>query len=84
MAPKYNEPVRMCVICRKRLPQSALLRLQCQNSSLIAFSGHGRSFYLCDDCFDIKNTARALARQCKTNATQTLLQQLKEIIIDVR
>ncbi len=84
MAPKYKEPIRMCVICRERFPQSSLLRLQCQNRSIISFSGNGRSFYFCNNCFDTKSTARALARQCKTNATQILLQQLKEIIIDVR
>ncbi|RLA72233.1 MAG: hypothetical protein DRG24_03485 [Epsilonproteobacteria bacterium] len=84
MAPKYKEPIRMCVICRRRTPQSVLLRLQCKNRSLSVYGGNGRSFYLCDNCIETKNTARSLARQCKTNATQTLLQQLKEIIIDVR
>jgi predicted RNA-binding protein YlxR (DUF448 family) len=67
-----------------RAPQSSLIRLQCKDKNIIGFSGIGRSFYLCDECLDSKNTRRALARQCKTNATQKLLQQLKEIIVDVR
>ena len=84
MAPKYQEPIRMCIVCRERISQSKLLRLQCRSQALMKFEGMGRSFYICENCFNAKNIQRVLARQCKTNATQVLLQQLKEIIIDVR
>ena len=84
MAPKLHEAERTCIVCRERFAQKRLLRLQCQNKQLIPFSGMGRSFYLCDSCFDIKQTSRALARQCKSGAIDTLMSQLKEIIVDVR
>ena len=79
-----NKPVRMCVQCRVRATQNTLLRLQCSNKNLTVFSGEGRSFYLCEDCFEHKNIARTLARMCKSGETQTLMSQLREIIIDVR
>ncbi len=47
---KKNLPVRMCVACRKRAPQSSLLRLQNKDGEAIKYSGAGRSFYLCKEC----------------------------------
>jgi len=79
-----NIPERMCVQCRSRAPQNTLLRLQCSNKELTAFSGVGRSFYLCEGCFEHKNIARTLARMCKSGETKTLMSQLREIVIDVR
>jgi uncharacterized protein len=74
----------MCILCRDRLPQQSLLRLQCLDRNLTRFTGSGRSFYLCPACFEQKKLDRALARQCKTGETQKLLNQLKEIIADDR
>lgn len=84
MPHKKSTPVRMCILCRSRRPQNTLLRLQCQHKKLVRFTGSGRSFYLCESCFEQKKLDRALARQCKTGETQMLLNQLKEIIADVR
>ena len=74
----------MCVVCRKRDRQEALLRLQCRERTLRPYSGEGRSFYLCPECLTAKQTAKALARQCKSGETQRLLTELKEIITDDR
>ncbi|MDA3947502.1 MAG: DUF448 domain-containing protein [Helicobacteraceae bacterium] len=75
----------MCVACRERFEQKALLRLQCKQQHLISYSGSGRSFYLCFDCVENeKKVTRALARACKSGDMQYLSTQLKEIIIDVR
>ncbi len=74
----------MCIVCRNRMAQKSLLRLQCRPDGIFPFSGSGRSFYLCEPCFDDKKLNRALARQCKTGDTHMLLNQLKEIIADVR
>jgi len=74
----------MCIACRDRKAQDLLLRLQCVERSLRLYSGTGRSFYLCPECFAAKQTAKALARQCKSGETQRLLNELKEIITDVR
>ena len=74
----------MCILCRSRQPQNMLLRLQCHHKALVRFTGAGRSFYVCASCLENKKLDRALARQCKTGDTQMLLNQLKEIIADVR
>ncbi len=85
MAPNVNNPQRMCVVCRERFEQKALLRLQCKQQQLGFHSGSGRSFYLCFECVDNeKKVTRALARACKSGDMQYLSTQLKEIIIDVR
>ena len=84
MARIKTQPVRMCILCRSRKAQSELLRLQCEEKKLKRFTGIGRSFYLCPLCAEDKRLDRALARQCKTGATQMLLSQLKEIIVDDR
>jgi predicted RNA-binding protein YlxR (DUF448 family) len=85
MAQNTNCPQRMCVACRERFEQKALLRLQCKQQHLISYSGSGRSFYLCFDCVENeKKVTRALARACKSGDMQYLSTQLKEIIIDVR
>ncbi len=75
----------MCVSCRERSEQKALLRLQCKDQHLGSYSGTGRSFYLCFACVaDEKKVTRALARACKSGDMKYLSTQLKEIIADVR
>ncbi|WP_366934069.1 DUF448 domain-containing protein [Sulfuricurvum sp.] len=82
MAPNLNQPVRMCVVCRERFAQSALVRLQCHEGSLEFYTGQGRSFYLCTACVGHKKTPGQLARQCKSSAPQMLMNRLKEIIVN--
>ncbi len=85
MAPKVTYPQRMCVACRERFEQRLLLRLQCKEQLLLAFSGSGRSFYLCYECTENeKKATRALARACRSGDMNYLSTQLKEIITDVR
>jgi len=85
MAPKVNYPQRMCVACRERFEQKALLRLQCKEQKLSSYSGSGRSFYLCLECVENeKKVTRALARACKSGDMKYLSTQFKEIITDVR
>ena len=75
----------MCVVCRVRFEQKALLRLQCKEQQLNFHNGYGRSFYLCPACLeDEKKVIRALARICKSGDMNYLSTQLKEIIADVR
>ncbi|WP_294892380.1 MULTISPECIES: DUF448 domain-containing protein [unclassified Sulfuricurvum] len=82
MAQKLHQPVRMCVVCRERFAQSALLRLQCREGSLEPYGGEGRSFYLCPSCTHHKKTPGQLARQCKNGGTEMLMNRLKEIIVN--
>jgi predicted RNA-binding protein YlxR (DUF448 family) len=63
---KLKYPVRMCIACKVRLPQSQLLRLQVRRGRLCAYSGQGRSFYVCNDCTDMnfKGLKKALHQKC--------------------
>ncbi len=49
-----KEPIRMCIICRKRIEQKKLLRLQEKDKRVVLYQGSGRSFYLCKDCIEKK------------------------------
>jgi predicted RNA-binding protein YlxR (DUF448 family) len=69
---------RMCVVCRERLPQQSMHRLQCKNSELMLFSGSGRSFYLCKNCENSKKLDKIIKRICKKNIS---IEKIKEIII---
>lgn len=82
MAINVNQPIRMCVVCRERFVQSSLIRLQCQQGSLSRYRGEGRSFYLCRGCVEHKKTPGQLARHCKNNGLDTLMNRLKEIVVN--
>ena len=61
-------PIRMCVVCRKRLLQKELLRLQQKNQQIINYCFIGRSFYSCYQC--VSNEAKllkCLKKQLKNN-----------------
>ncbi len=69
----------MCVGCRDRYPQIALLRLQCNKKVLMEFLGSGRSFYLCHRCIkeeDKKNLIRKLSAICKKSIKITELESV--------
>jgi len=74
-----SKPVRMCINCRTRLYQDELYRLQCKDRRVFAYSGVGRSFYICSSCIDDKRLSKNLARICKTDPASAL-KMLKEII----
>ena len=69
---------RMCVVCRSRLSQNEMIRLQCKNSELIRFSGSGRSFYVCNNCKNSKKLDKIINRICKKKIN---IEKIKEIII---
>ncbi|ACM92404.1 conserved hypothetical protein [Nautilia profundicola AmH] len=60
-----HKPIRMCVVCRKRLFQKELYRLQCKNRKLSPFDGFGRSFYVCDNCKNEKKFINYISKICK-------------------
>ena len=72
---------RMCVVCRDRLAQDEMLRLQCQNQSVIVFNGSGRSFYICKNCINNKKLDKIIQRICKTNKINNLeiIRKIKEM-----
>ena len=85
MAKNFNQPLRMCISCRKREAQEKLLRLQCVDGSIEVFKGSGRSFYLCQNCIcEEKKVLKALMRQCRSGDRDKFTNKLKEIITDDR
>ncbi|MDP3466465.1 MAG: DUF448 domain-containing protein [Sulfuricurvum sp.] len=82
MARNSSHPVRMCIVCRERFEQSALIRLQCREGNLEPYIGMGRSFYLCSACVEHKKTSGQLARYCKSNTPVMLMNRLKEIVVN--
>jgi len=75
--------IRTCIVCRTRIAQKLLTRLQCKEKKLIAFSGIGRSFYICDSCLDEKiKLEKALYRHCKNK--DEYIVQLREILANGR
>lgn len=74
-------PIRTCVVCRLKIPQKLLNRLQCNDNKITAFTGKGRSFYICDDCLkDESKVEKSLYRQCKNK--DNYIVQLREIFAD--
>lgn len=74
-----KKQIRTCISCRNKYYQKDLLRLQCMNNTLVAFTKSNRSFYLCNDCItNEKKVIKSLFRQCKNKADY--LVQLKEIV----
>lgn len=78
-----SNPIRMCIVCRGRFPQAQLIRLQYKDSTLMKFSGIGRSFYLCPCCKEIPKTNDCIARVCKLDKKhkETIKFALKEIFL---
>ncbi len=85
MAKILNQPLRMCISCRKRDEQKKLLRLQCIDGSIEVFKGSRRSFYLCENCIlDDRKVIKSLMRQCRGGDRDKFMNKLKEIIADDR
>ncbi|HIP46741.1 MAG TPA: DUF448 domain-containing protein [Campylobacterales bacterium] len=73
-----SNPIRMCICCRKKIPQNLLMRLQCIDKTLVHFTKSGRSFYLCETCVKSKDKRlqRSLSSRCKKNIKITDLESL--------
>ncbi|MEA1918102.1 MAG: DUF448 domain-containing protein [Campylobacterota bacterium] len=74
----------MCISCREKFEQKNLLRLQCIDANVVSYTSQGRSFYLCVNCIDKKQTLKALSRQCRSGTSAKFMSQIKEIIANVR
>ena len=75
--------IRTCVVCREKMAQKLLNRLQCKDKKLIAFSGIGRSFYICNNCLENESKLeKALYRNCKNK--DEYIVQLREILANGR
>lgn len=58
---RMANPVRMCIVCRGRFAQARLSRYQVGNDGIIAFTGNGRSFYICPACIASPQLEKKLA-----------------------
>ena len=75
--------IRTCVICRIKMAQTLLNRLQCKEKKLTAFSGTGRSFYICDSCLENESKLeKGLYRHCKNK--DEYIVPLREILANGR
>ena len=75
--------MRMCIQCKERQAQSALLRFQCKSNDVVPYSGESRSFYICHTCANMTKTVHHIMRRCsiKKEAFERVSQQLKDSII---
>lgn len=75
--------IRMCVVCKNRLPQKELYRYEAKNQEIQHWNGVGRSFYICVDCLekDIKFIKKPLSRYIK-NIHKITEQDLKEKLVN--
>ncbi len=71
----------MCIACRKRQPQKALIRLQLRDGMAVPYTGQGRSFYLCPTCTQDTRRMRGIAKRLKIEP-ETWLSTLKEFTTD--
>lgn len=55
----------MCVACRGRFLQDELQRFQVVQNTLCAFSGVGRSLYLCTQCYGDQKALRGVMKRYK-------------------
>ena len=86
MARKLHVPIRMCLQCRERLPQSSLVRIQCKDKQIQAFDGIGRSLYVCETCIENPKLVKQLSGRCKCakDSHEEIKSLLKELRADDR
>ena len=75
---KKNNPIRMCIACRKREPQKTLIRLQFVTDDVVAYQGFGRSTYICSDCSNNDKRVTGLAKRFRLERSKlsTILKEL--------
>ena len=67
---KKTQPTRMCIACRSRHPQNTLIRLRQDGKEVVAFTGMGRSFYLCVECIQNEKKVKGLVKRFNQDAEQ--------------
>ncbi len=76
---KKTQPIRMCISCRSRHPQTSLIRLKLEGNDVIAHNGRGRSFYLCDKCGVNEKKIKGLTKRFKQDE-ERFVKLLKELV----
>jgi len=78
---KKSQPIRMCIACRSRHPQTTLIRLRLSGKDVIASDGMGRSFYLCTACVKNEKKVKGLIKRFKQDK-ERFIKLLKELLND--
>ena len=73
-------PIRMCIVCRKRVEQKNLFRLQIKAGEVVKFTGFGRSFYLCELC--AQKDTKVLQKAFSKIYNGIIQPNFKEILLD--
>ncbi len=73
-------PIRMCINCRNRFEQQKLIRMQCIQKRLTAFSNNGRSFYICKECSSLTITLKKLDKLCGSAKNQN---STREVLLNI-
>jgi predicted RNA-binding protein YlxR (DUF448 family) len=79
--PVKKYPIRMCIACRNRDSQSALIRIQFEGSRVIPYRGEGRSSYICRPCSQDIKRIRKIAKRFRVEEAE-LVKLLKEYYTD--
>lgn len=81
---KKHIPIRMCIVCRDRFEQRALYKFKIVSEKITQDVKYGRSFYLCQFCFEKEDKIlqKAFSRVCKNLNTKITQQGLKEIFLN--
>lgn len=77
---KNNNPIRMCIACRKRESQKLLIRLQLVDKRIVIYQGFGRSTYLCLECIrdDKRMSGFAKRFEIEREELSTILKELEK------
>jgi len=76
---KKTQPIRMCISCRSRHPQTSLIRLKLEGTEIISHNGNGRSFYLCNECSANEKKIKGLTKRFKQDE-ERFVKLLKELM----
>ncbi len=76
---KNTQPTRMCIACRSRYPQNTMIRLRQNGKEIVAFTGTGRSFYLCVECIQNEKKVKGLVKRFKQEL-EPFTKLLKELM----
>ena len=71
----------MCIACRNRESQSALLRIQFEDGRVFPYRGVGRSSYICRSCSQDIKRIRKITKRFRIEETE-LVKLLKEYYTD--
>ena len=77
---KKNNPIRMCITCRKRESQKTLIRLQLIDNRIVVYRGFGRSIYLCSECSLNEKKIIGMAKRFRVERSElsTILKELEK------